>query len=683
MIQVPPHRQPVPNRLLASSRMSCAISLFALLGCAHTPVGTSDPEGPPPSFGAVLQSPRPSWAPPLDRSDPPFGARAPIFLPAQDTAVFISPAGTQTLFHRVVIAGDDPEALKREGRQALSFNPAYERLVLHTLTIWRNGKAIDQSKSVVPRLLTADNANSAVYGGSVTALYELSDFRPGDQLELAWSVTGSNPVFELNHFGVIEWAKPFPVWRRTVSISMPSDAKLSVDVVAKDRRGRPPATGAIRRTEQLSAGQRQITFTQDHVAPVNVEQRAAKGSIQNTLISYSAFKDWDAVRAWAQRLFEGVPPPSSQAYQTLVHDVRAKATPAERASDALRWVQREIRYVSMSVGQNSHRPHPPDEVLANRYGDCKDTALLLTRVLRDAGIDAAPALVLRGNSRLTPRLNAVPLFDHAVVVAWIDGTPHVLDATLSEQPSRLGRQGVRYGWDQLFVLTGEKAGFVEIPLPPATEERQVVQTETMTVHDLDGPGVLTIHVALAGVRAEIQRQQARSRSREDLKREFLQQLRTLHPRAQWQDEPKYVDNEAENRVEMEGRFVIPEPLKRSPGGAWRYKYRHNLVTDVLAPPIDGARETSMGLTVDPRRVTLTHKLILPSGSKILEPKYDESVRSPYLSARLRRERPAPNVFVDTTDVATTAILVPPEDIDTYNAAARRVIDIDTSVQVRP
>ena len=41
----------------------------------------------------------------------------------------------------------------------------------------------------------------------------------------------------------------------------------------------------------------------------------------------------------------------------------------------------EIRYYSVSLGESSHRPHTPAEVLRNRYGDCKDKSLLLVTIL--------------------------------------------------------------------------------------------------------------------------------------------------------------------------------------------------------------------------------------------------------------------------------------------------------------
>ena len=49
---------------------------------------------------------------------------------------------------------------------------------------------------------------------------------------------------------------------------------------------------------------------------------------------------------------------------------------------ALRMIQDNIRYASISTGPGSYRPHPSDLVLERNFGDCKDKSLLLVNLLR-------------------------------------------------------------------------------------------------------------------------------------------------------------------------------------------------------------------------------------------------------------------------------------------------------------
>ena len=85
-------------------------------------------------------------------------------------------------------------------------------------------------------------------------------------------------------------------------------------------------------------------------------------------------------------------------------------------------MQDEIRYFSVLIGQNSHRPQPPATVLAHRYGDCKDKSYLLVNLLAQLGIRARPVLVNASAPALPGKVIASPTrFDHAIVRIELDG----------------------------------------------------------------------------------------------------------------------------------------------------------------------------------------------------------------------------------------------------------------------
>jgi hypothetical protein len=52
-----------------------------------------------------------------------------------------------------------------------------------------------------------------------------------------------------------------------------------------------------------------------------------------------------------------------------------------------------VRYVAVEIGPGNFIPHPADEVLRNKYGDCKDMATLLVALLKKCGIVAYLGLV--------------------------------------------------------------------------------------------------------------------------------------------------------------------------------------------------------------------------------------------------------------------------------------------------
>ncbi|WP_248322401.1 DUF3857 and transglutaminase domain-containing protein [Caballeronia sp. Sq4a] len=80
--------------------------------------------------------------------------------------------------------------------------------------------------------------------------------------------------------------------------------------------------------------------------------------------------------------------------QTLTaNDADARA----KARTLYDWVRRNIRYVAMFIGQSPAVPHRVTDVLANRYGDCKDHVALYGALLDAVGIRNEPALIGLGS----------------------------------------------------------------------------------------------------------------------------------------------------------------------------------------------------------------------------------------------------------------------------------------------
>lgn len=77
-------------------------------------------------------------------------------------------------------------------------------------------------------------------------------------------------------------------------------------------------------------------------------------------------------------------------------DTRAKA------KTLYDWVRRNIRYVAMFIGQSPATPHRVTDVLANRYGDCKDHVALYGALLDAVGVRNEPALIGLGSVYALP-----------------------------------------------------------------------------------------------------------------------------------------------------------------------------------------------------------------------------------------------------------------------------------------
>ena len=102
---------------------------------------------------------------------------------------------------------------------------------------------------------------------------------------------------------------------------------------------------------------------------------------------------WEDVAEWFHKLAE----PQIKAGKGVKELASTLTRGVENEEDKLRiiyeWVRDKIRYVAVDIGIGGYQPHPAEEVLGKRYGDCKDMTTLLCSLAREAGLEAYEAIV--------------------------------------------------------------------------------------------------------------------------------------------------------------------------------------------------------------------------------------------------------------------------------------------------
>lgn len=96
------------------------------------------------------------------------------------------------------------------------------------------------------------------------------------------------------------------------------------------------------------------------------------------------------------------------------------------------WVSREIRYVAIYMGNGGIVPHAADDIIRNRYGDCKDKNTLLIALLKSKGIDASSAIINSGSAYAVPELPVFTPFNH--VITYLPEWDLYVDATQELAP---------------------------------------------------------------------------------------------------------------------------------------------------------------------------------------------------------------------------------------------------------
>lgn len=109
---------------------------------------------------------------------------------------------------------------------------------------------------------------------------------------------------------------------------------------------------------------------------------------------WGSFKTWNDFGKWYSSLCAGKfdLPPSGEAQ--IKQLVKENDSPREKIKKLYSFLQDYTRYVAIYLDIGGWQPHSVKSIYANKYGDCKDLTTLMITMLRQAGIESYPALLL-------------------------------------------------------------------------------------------------------------------------------------------------------------------------------------------------------------------------------------------------------------------------------------------------
>ena len=492
-------------------------------------------------------SPFPAWVDSIDDL-PLVASTAPIVLRLADTQFYLAQKST-VFVHRATQA-NEASALAAVGQIGIVFQPDYQRVELHRLRILRGQQVIDKVGSADVRFMQRERElESGVYSGSVTAALVIDDVRLGDTLEVAYSVIGQNPVFGGRFFDAAAWDNSVPTAWRRVTLNSPDDRNIYHRVVGGEHDGDIPAV------EKRAAGRRILRFEAKNLQPIDLESYVPVDVQTLRWIQFSEFNTWREVSRWANGLFETNAPAAT--LRTAVEKLRNLKSQSDKVIGALEFVQNEIRYLSIALGENSHKPFPPDQVLARRYGDCKDKSLLLVLMLKQLGIEASPVLVSTQYRRgLDAMLPSPSMFDHAIVRVMVREQVYFLDPTLLGQGSRLETLGQVHQGSEVLVVSPGTAALTQVAVPSGDGLITNSRTERVTVDQIDEPAKMNVRLQYGGINAEAARGNIARLTTAQLRKAYEGNLDRRYSGAELIGDPRISDDRAENKLTIELDYRI-------------------------------------------------------------------------------------------------------------------------------
>lgn len=225
------------------------------------------------------------------------------------------------------------------------------------------------------------------------------------------------------------------------------------------------------------------------VAQIEPYQSPASGFLM-TLRANPESARWHALVTNYLDTIAGRLEPNPDLVSQAARCVAGLSTDDEKIFALSRFVQTNLTYKAIEFGRRALIPNAAIETLHNRYGDCKDHALLLQQMLLGVGIPARLALVWHG-SIVQEDFPSFDQFDHMIVFVpadgrFIDCTSKGNDPAHSVPMGQAGRLAL--------VLDPATTQPVRIPADPGAN----VESEKRIAISPDGDAVINETLTLTG-----------------------------------------------------------------------------------------------------------------------------------------------------------------------------------------
>ncbi|MBO9499427.1 MAG: DUF3857 domain-containing protein [Novosphingobium sp.] len=456
--------------------------------------------------------PVPDWTrinDPLPAPEDPKGA---IFFRYQDYEVHLDKNG-QSNFIAYRVALLHPNALQL-GNLALTWNPAAGAPVVHRLKVYRDGTERDVLATAKFTILRReDKLEQASLDGLLTATLQVPDLRVGDELEIAYTLPGSDPTLGTDNFGVLLLAGAASPGRFRMRLSWAD--------------GQEPHTKLTPDMESLATRDaNSVSINVDMPPPLSPPKDAPPRYSWQRTVEFSDFADWPAVSRRLAPLFATA---STLAKDSPVKEEAARIAAAHpdasgRAAAALKLVEQQVRYIYVGLDGGNFTPASADATWQRRYGDCKGKTALLLALLRELGISAEPVLANNSGTDdgMDSRLPNPGEFDHVLVRAMIDGKDYWLDGTMPPVVPAEADPVLPYRW--VLPLTADGKDIEHLPWKPASVPDSLEAYEIDARGGLDEPAKITQTVVERGIKGIVDYYQFSSATDDQLETAFRQKL---------------------------------------------------------------------------------------------------------------------------------------------------------------
>lgn len=570
-----------------------------------------------------------------------------------DTQILDTGSTTFT-YRRQVDKVTSREGLEKASKTSIDFDPYRETLAINAIHIVRGSRVIDAlGSATIDTIRRESSADEDIWTGVMTSVIQVRDLRVGDVIDVSWTWADRQVDWAGNMFASFDMGWSVPVGLTHARLIRASGTPLFIR----------PHGGAPAPTISRQGGQTITEWSRVDPDPVEDDDDRPKWFNPWATVEVSTMRSWGDVVNWALPLYQD-PGPMPPDLAAKVAAIAARTPyPARRTVLAMRVVQDEIRYNSLSMGAGSYQPRRIAEVWRSGFGDCKDKARLLAVILGKLGVQAWPALTDSDQGGgLAARLPAPTVFDHVIVLAHVAGHDYWLDATKSLQGGALADLAdLPYRW-ALPIRPGQ-AALAAVPWRPSmTATEQAVETWRLA---RDGM-TIDIVTTYRQDEADIFRERLSSSSEAGIEKDYLEHYRGRYPGVESIAPLTIADDRDRNLITTHERYRLGTDALKDDDLRLEFPIEAATINGLFQRPDKSKRRAPLRIDFPINR---TDRIVLITPGVRLSPPKAAAIDGPGFSYTLRAERSADTLTIDASLFGKTPEL-DPSQVAQYRADAR-------------
>ncbi|MFH1519791.1 MAG: DUF3857 domain-containing protein [Candidatus Omnitrophota bacterium] len=320
------------------------------------------------------------------------------------------------------------KVLKERGKELaevqVGYDSTYERVELEfARTVTKEGKVIYAGGESIRNIGLYQNF--PLYSNSRVFIVSMPSVEVGSFIEYKIKVYSSKLINQDDFSQIYRLREKYPVFKADFTLIIPEGREAKFKIFNQDY-----AESIIFEPNLRQEQAKKIyTWNFSQIAPIIPEYSMPTTSYINPAFAISSFGSWDEIYQWWKSLYQDKVQLSQEIENFTRELTKDISDSQDKAKKIHEFVAKNIRYVAIEYGDSGYEPHYANDVFINRYGDCKDQAILLVAMLRSAGLKAYPVLIPTRAAYPLDKDFPTVLFNHAIAAVEIDGELIFMDPT--------------------------------------------------------------------------------------------------------------------------------------------------------------------------------------------------------------------------------------------------------------